>query len=541
LHVAIFFRSSPRCQLVKTTWLVILAWLLMIAWQPALSESLATSGKPARPEVKIKQGRVSGSLVDGGFVFRGLPYAAPPVGPNRWRAPAAAPSWKGVRDASRFGPSCPQEPMGWNNVDAERASEDCLSLNIWTPRIDEHSSQKGLPVMVWLHGGGFAGGSGGNNFSDGTKLMHHGVVVVTINYRVGVLGFLAHADLARETADGSSGNYGLMDQIAAFRWVQDNIARFGGDPANVTAFGQSAGAIAASWLITSDSARGLFHRAILQSGSAFGAGTIDVTRAQAEQVGSQFGTPSELRKLPMKELLQRWQTFEAQAPHERMTQPILDGKVFRTQPAKALLAGAGKNVDIIAGSNSQEFPVDAPDEPLRHYVMESFGDQAEQALAYYFPDGAVRPSDPLLGNAGTQLVDDLRFRCASILSARAAEAGWVYQFEQPRSGELVAAHSHELVYVFGNWGPEWPLKQPMSPAELALLYQVQSYWTNFARTGDPNGPNLPPWPRYNRADDPYAAISATRTAASIHLRSEVCPLYVSHWSNPAAYDSLAKH
>jgi len=525
---------------MKPTWLVVLTGLLMTAWQPALSESLTASGKSVRPEAKTKQGRVLGSLVDGGFVFRDLPYAAPPVGPNRWRAPAAAPSWEGVRDASRFGPSCPQEPMGWNNVDAERASEDCLSLNIWTPRIGEHAGEADLPVMVWLHGGGFTGGSGGNNFSDGTKLMRHGVVVVTINYRVGVLGFLAHPDLGRETADGSTGNYGLMDQIAAFRWVQDNIGKFGGDPANVTAFGQSAGAIAASWLMTSDSARGLFHRAILQSGSAFGAGTISVSRAQAEQVGAQFGAISQLRKLPAKELLQRWQAFEAQAPHAHMAQPILDGSLFRQQPAKALLEGAGKNVDIIAGSNSQEFPVDAPIEPLRHYVMESFGDQAEQALAYYFPKGVARPADPLLGNAGTQLVDDLRFRCASILSARAANAAWIYQFEQPRSGELVTGHSHELVYVFGNWGPEWPLKQPMSPAELGLLDQMQSYWTNFARTGDPNGPNLPPWHRYNRTDDSYAAISAARTASLAHLRGDVCPLYVMHWSNPASYDSLTK-
>jgi para-nitrobenzyl esterase len=299
---------------MKTTWLVILTGLLMMSCQTVLSESSAATGKPARPEVKTKQGRVLGSLVDGGFVFRGLPYAAPPVGPNRWRAPAAPPSWNGVRDASRFGPSCPQAPMGWNNVDAERASEDCLSLNIWTPRLGEHDGEAGLPVMVWLHGGGFAGGSGGNNFSDGTKLMHHGVIVVTINYRVGILGFLAHPDLARETADGSTGNYGLMDQVAAFRWVQDNIGRFGGDPANVTVFGQSAGAIAASWLITSDSARGLFHRVILQSGSAFGAGVITLSRADAEKVGAQFGAISHLRKLPTKELMKRWQDFETESP-----------------------------------------------------------------------------------------------------------------------------------------------------------------------------------------------------------------------------------
>ena len=278
----------------------------------------------ARPEVRVVQGKVQGTLVEGGLAFKNLPYAAPPVGPNRWRAPQAASSWRGTRDASVFGPSCPQEPMGWNDVDAKRASEDCLSLNIWTPRVGQGTGQPGLPVMVWINGGGFRGGSASNNFNDGTKLMRHGVVAVTINYRLGVLGFLAHPDLARETADGSTGNYGLMDQVAALRWVHDNIAAFGGDPANVTAFGQSAGGIAISWLITSKSARGLFNRAILQSGNAFGSGLITLTRAQAEKVGQQFGAIAQLRQLPARKLIQRWQVFEAQAPQEHVAEAILD-------------------------------------------------------------------------------------------------------------------------------------------------------------------------------------------------------------------------
>ncbi|MEO6690298.1 MAG: carboxylesterase family protein, partial [Dokdonella sp.] len=467
--------------------------------------------------------------------FKGVPYAAAPMGRNRWRPPAPAPSWKGRRDASRFGPSCPQDPMGWNNVDAARASEDCLSLNIWTPRIASPANETGLPVMVWLHGGGFAGGSGGNNFSDGTKLMRHGVVVVTINYRVGVLGFLAHPDLEKETADGSSGNYGLLDQIAALQWVHDNIGRFGGDPANVTAFGQSAGAIAVSWLITSERARGLFHRAILESGSAFGDGMMSVPRPLAERAGSQFGAISQLRGLSTKALLKRWQAFEAKAPHEHVAEPILDGGLFGKLPAQALLDGVGKGIDLIVGSNAQEFAVDAPAESLRQTVVQSFGDKAGQALAYYFPAGAARPADSLLGNAGTQLVADVSYRCASLLAARAADVAWVYHFEQARSGELVTGHSHELVYVFGNWGPEWPLKQPMSPAELALLDRMQGYWTNFARTGNPNGSGLPVWPRYTRDVDAYAAISSARIGAMNHLRGEICPLYVSQWSKPASY------
>jgi para-nitrobenzyl esterase len=491
----------------------------------------------SRPEVHVQQGWAIGTVVEGGYAFKHLPYAAPPVGPNRWRAPGPALAWKGVRNSSEFGPSCPQQPEGWNDADAKRASEDCLSLNIWTPRISQRADQPLLPVMVWIHGGGFQGGSASNEFTDGTKLMRHGAVVVTIDYRLGVLGFLAHPDLARETTDGSTGNYGLMDILAAFRWVRDNIAQFGGDPANVTAFGQSAGGIAISWLITSDSARGLFHRAILQSGNAFGAGTIDYRRALAERAGQQFGVISRLRKIPSMELIRRWQAFRAQAPRERAAAPILDGRLFREQPAKALLGGDARDFAVIVGSNSQEYPLDRPVEQLRPHLLEAFGDQAKDAADYYFPHDAARPADPLLGNAGTQLATDISFRCGSIIASQISNHAWLYQFEQPRPGASATAHSHELLYVFGNEG-EWMLAQPMSPNELALLDQMQSYWTNFARTGDPNGPNLPPWPIYSRTDGPYLAISAAHTEAQTHLRGDICPLYVTHWSDPASYDAL---
>ena len=525
----------------KTPTLAACAAFVLIAgsWEDAIPKSYAGEGS-ALPEVRVAQGRALGAVVEGGVAFKNLPYAAPPVGPNRWRAPRAAPSWQGTRDAAAFGPSCPQQAMGWNNVDARRASEDCLSLNVWTPRTRPATGEPGLPVMVWMHGGAFQGGSGSNNFNDGTKLMRHGVVVVTINYRLGVLGFLAHPDLAREAPDHASGNYGLMDQVAALQWVHDNIAAFGGDPANVTAFGESAGAIAIAWLATSASAHGLFNRAILQSGNAYGSGLIRVARAQAEQSGQQFGAVARLRQLSAEKLIQRWQAFVRQAPHGRGAVPILDGHVLRMQPARALLDGAGSSIAIIVGSNSQEFPSDEPAERLRPWIASVFGDQAEQAMEYYLPGGTARPADPLLGNAATQLAADVAFRCGSILSARAANSAWIYQFEQPRSGEAVTAHAHELVYVFGNWGPEWALRQPMSPAELALLDRMQSYWSNFARTGDPNGPGLPPWPRYSRMDDTYLAISAEHTSARAHLRGDICPLFAAHWSNPASYDTVAQ-
>ena len=182
-----------------------------------------------------------------------------------------------------------------------------------------------------------------------------------------------------------------------------------------------------------------------------------------------------------------------------------------------------------------ELPVDQ----LRARIAESFGDEAEKALSYYLPQGRARLPDPLYGGVGAQLAADVMFRCGAILASRTSGRAWLYQFEQPRPGEAVTAHSHELVYVFGNEG-EWRLKRPMSPAELALLNRIQSYWTNFARTGDPNGPDLPPWPRYSRADDPYLALSAEHTTARTHLRGDICPLYAAHRSNAAVYEAIGK-
>ena len=235
----------------------------------------AASASPASPVVAVEQGQLQGVALDGGVAFRGVPFAAPPVGPLRWRPPAPAASWNGVRDATKSGLPCAQPDLGWNGVKVTGSSEDCLTLNVWAP-----TAAHGLPVMVWIHGGAFQGGSGVDPMFDGAALMKHGVVVVTLNYRLGVLGFLAHPDLAAESAHHASGDYGFYDQAAALRWVQRNIARFGGDPRRVTLFGQSAGAASVGALMASPMAKGLFARSIIESGPPFALGDYK-TSAQA--------------------------------------------------------------------------------------------------------------------------------------------------------------------------------------------------------------------------------------------------------------------
>jgi para-nitrobenzyl esterase len=226
---------------------------------------LVSSPALAAPSVAIPQGRLAGTSRDGVAAFRAIPYAAPPVGSLRWRAPAAPKAWRGIRDASAFGPVCPQPPVDWAGHDLDRQSENCLTLNVWTPSL---ASSARLPVMVWFHGGGYTNGSGSQATYEGTKLAKRGVVIVTVNYRLGGLGFLAHPALSAESPLHTSGNYGLLDQIAALKWVRANIARFGGNPNNVTIFGQSAGGGSAMLLTISPLARGLFQKAIFESGAA---------------------------------------------------------------------------------------------------------------------------------------------------------------------------------------------------------------------------------------------------------------------------------
>ena len=483
--------------------------------------ALPASASPAPLVIGVEQGRLQGVGLDGGVSFRGVPFAAPPVGPLRWRPPAPARSWRGVRDATRFGLPCAQPDLGWNGVKTTGSSEDCLTLNIWAP-----TAARGLPVMVWIHGGAFQGGSGVDPMFDGTALMKHGVVVVTLNYRLGVLGFLAHPDLAAESAHHASGDYAFYDQAAALRWVQRNIARFGGDPRRVTLFGQSAGAASVGALMTSPLARGLFARSIIESGPPFALGDYK-TAAEAGEAVRDWGRIDDLRKLPVEALLASWGRFVAADPGKRSAGPVVDGAIITRSPDVAFASGLATPMASIVGNNSRE----SMGPPGPDALTRAFGAEADQARPYY---GAVA-ADPVLGDGTSQLATDTVFRCPTVMTqaarATSGNAVFAYQFEEPLPGRAAqgAGHSFELPYVFGNMSPGGFLGGDFSPPERALSADMQAYWTNFAKRGDPNGPGLPHWGRFQPGTAAYMVLAAGRVGAREGLRAGPCALYRRHW------------
>jgi para-nitrobenzyl esterase len=453
----------------------------------------------AAPSVTIAQGRVAGTSRNGVAAFRAIPYAAPPVGSLRWRAPVAAKGWRGVRDASAFGPVCPQPPVDWAGHDLDRQSEDCLTLNIWTPTL---SASAHLPVMVWFHGGGYTNGSGSQRTYEGTKLAKRGVVIVTVNYRLGALGFLAHPALTAESPLHTSGNYGLLDQIAALKWVRANIAHFGGNPDNVTIFGQSAGGGSAMLLTVSPLARGLFQKAIFESGAALnlpsaakGAGP---RLPQAERAGVALAASLHakgldgLRALPPSAFLGRDVPGVSRGP-------IIDGKIVPGDITAAYRAAQETQVPILEGWNSDEAARFIGKVTRADYIanLKSFGPLAANFLRIY-----PASTDAAATQAAIDLASDTEFgwRGWSLAQARLSKGSqplFLYQFDNPPPGPggsrtHGAVHSDELSYVWGNdnHGNGW------SQSDQNLENTIQSYWVNFARTGDPNGPGLIRWAPY---------------------------------------------
>lgn len=446
----------------------------------------------SQPRVMAPAGEVEGAAFAGGEAYQGIPYAKAPVGPLRWRAPAPLPAFNGVRDATKPGYACMQVDQGWNAIDSSRASEDCLNLNVWRP-----ASKGPQPVMVWFHGGAFVGGAGNSPLYDGEKLARAGVMLVTVNYRLGVFGYFAHPGLSSENPQGISGNYGLLDQIAALQWVHDNIAAFGGDPGNVTIFGQSAGAASVGFLLASPKARGLFSKAILQSGAPYGMALgRPKTLQDAQDANRTFGTIAELRQTDAKDLMTRWNAFADSSSEDTLRlSPVVDGVVLPGLPADIFGQGGLKGRHILLGNASREMPMALSGEKVRAVAGQHFGKNAPKVLqAYKKKADSVRQ-----GSIGEQLMTDLMFGCPSHDMANAADRAWLYEFAQPSPGEAAVRHSSDLTYTFGNPERDGGVlsTRPFNADEARLSDIVIRYWTNFARTGNPNGPGLVKWSVYS--------------------------------------------
>lgn len=480
-----------------------------------LAVSLAAIAEISDP-VQLDSGLISGisSMQSNVRAFKGIPFAAPPLGNLRWQAPQAVENWDGVRDGSDYGNVCIQpEGRGRLNIavlaDSPALSEDCLYLNVWTAA---DSAFEKRPVMVYIFGGAFTEGAGSIPLYDGEELAQKGAVVVTLNYRLGPYGFYVHPELTAESDHGASGNYGLMDMLAALAWVQNNINAFGGDPDNVTVFGQSAGAMAIASLVASPRAEGLFHKAISQSGAwmGLGMGTMG-SRESAEENGLKAA-----RELGVNSLTDlRSLSFEQVTAGLRGAGMLVDGWVIAEDPSITFAQGRQNAVDVLVGSNKDEgsfFPGGPDAEQWQSQLENRWGYFAERMLEYYpaTNDEVASASSQASFRDGTTWL----MRLYADYQARLGKNAWVYYFTQnpptdPANRNLGATHASEIPYVFNNIG-ELPLYPDGSSAELAsrsapdlaLAELMSSYWVNFARTGNPNAPGLPEWPVYHHRASP---------------------------------------
>jgi para-nitrobenzyl esterase len=448
----------------------------------------------------VDTGRLRGAAADGIISFKGVPFAAPPVGALRWKPPQPATRWEGVRDASAYGAVCMQKwPNNDNGIGRVTPSEDCLTLNVFT----EATSGR-RPVMVWIHGGGFVNGSGTADLYDGTQLAKRGVVVVSINYRLGRFGAFAHPLLTREAGSAPTANYGMMDMIASLEWVKRNIAAFGGDPRNVTIFGESAGGMAVQRLMTSPAARGLFHKAMVQSGA--GREPLQyLDRANgripsAESDGAAFVTSlgvtatdtAALRAIPAERIIAAGDpsTFTGGGP-------VLDGKIFVEPIVDAFRQGHEARVPYLVGYNAAEFPTtpEQVDASLTRILGLKLTDIPDVAATY--PDDADRAA---------RIVGDLIFaepaRQLAALHAANGAPTFLYRFDilpvSVRARFKGTPHAQERQYVFSTLTAS---PYPTDANDAALASTVTDYWAAFAKTGDPNGANRPAWPRYAAASD----------------------------------------
>jgi para-nitrobenzyl esterase len=462
------------------------------------------------------------------------------VGRLRWAPPQPVTPWTEPRACTSFGPACPQPASGGvSYLDVGPTSEDCLYLNVWSPA---GSPDERLPVMVWIHGGSFVIGAGSMPVYDGQNLAKRGVVVVTINYRLGPLGFLAHPALAQESATQSTGNYGLMDQIEALRWVSRNIAALGGDPGRVTVFGESAGAISILDLLVSSQSEGLFQAAIAESGILLDAGFDGVTTAatlqQAEQAGEAYAAKlgvdpnkdvaAQLRAKSVDELLAAAAGYDNLLDGGLSWKPCVDGLVLADLPTRLWEAGKQMKVPLLIGSNKDEGnaflqQLNVPPSEYQAYMDKIFGPYAEQALALY---PAPQPSDvlPALSRMLTEVGFASTARFAAELMSESqppsAASAYLYQFTRvPFGNPLGAFHSVEIPYVFGNLDLFSSLGK-IEPTDRDLSAAMMGYWTRFAATGNPNGDAAPAWPQYEANTDQHLELGdQIRTGSGLYKQA----------------------
>ena len=462
------------------------------------------------PTVKIDTGKLEGKSDGTITAFLGVPFAKPPVGDLRWKPPVKPAKWKGVRKATEFGSRCMQGRIYDDMIFRDPGpSEDCLYLNVWTPAKKLGKGKDKLPVMVWIYGGGFAAGATSEPRQEGTNLAKEGVVVVSMNYRLGIFGFFAHPELAKENSHNATGNYGLMDQSAALEWVKRNIAQFGGDPGNVTIFGESAGSFSVSQQMASPVSKGLFHKAIGESGGAFASHALPMrTKDQAGEDGVKFAkehlnadTLAALRAMPAQKLL------DAQlADKHRWFAPNIDGYFLPESPEAIFAAGKQSDVPLLAGWNRDEggsgIPKDKTSaEALKEISTKDFASNSDEFLKLYPADDDKQAARSLADFEGDRFIAFSTWRWIDAQTKTGKSPVYRYRFDMdhpkdPKRGpeEAGAYHSAEIEFVFGaldsetwiNWRPE----------DHALTALIRKYWSNFAKKSDPNGEGLPKWPVY---------------------------------------------